>query len=366
MKIIHCADIHLDSRLSSNFDTKKAKERRDEILATFIRMVDYAEKNGVEAILICGDLFDTKKVSSLVRNTFRDVVCTHPSIVFFYLKGNHDSDNLFEVFDEIPDNLILFGDSISTYFVGKSFNVCIHGVELTKENSSSVFDTFVPDPSCVNILMLHGMLADSNVKDKAEVINLKSLRNKGLSYVALGHIHEHKEGMLEADCKYCYSGCLEARGFDEPSEHGFVLLEIDERTKEVRDSFVPFSTRFVYEIEVDITNASGDSFILDSVKRALSNTNATENDYVKIVLTGTVDVECEKDAEFIKKALEDSYYLVKVVDMTKTHVDPLNYRYDMSLKGEFVRTVFASDLSLEEKNEVIKIGLDALLERRPY
>ena len=32
MKIIHCSDLHLDSKMKSNLDSMKAKERRDEIL----------------------------------------------------------------------------------------------------------------------------------------------------------------------------------------------------------------------------------------------------------------------------------------------------------------------------------------------
>ena len=42
MKIIQCADLHLDSRMTSNLNPDKAKERKAEILNTFVNMVDYA------------------------------------------------------------------------------------------------------------------------------------------------------------------------------------------------------------------------------------------------------------------------------------------------------------------------------------
>ena len=54
MKLIHCADLHLDSRMTSNLSGEQAKERKTEILGTFQRMIDYARKNGVRAILIAG------------------------------------------------------------------------------------------------------------------------------------------------------------------------------------------------------------------------------------------------------------------------------------------------------------------------
>ena len=41
MKIIHCSDMHLESKMESNLDSKKAQERRHEILITYQRMISY-------------------------------------------------------------------------------------------------------------------------------------------------------------------------------------------------------------------------------------------------------------------------------------------------------------------------------------
>ena len=78
MKIIHCADLHLDSKMTANLSREQARERRKEILRTFTRMVEYAAKHEVRVILIAGDLFDTRNVSAMVRNTVRDMICSHP------------------------------------------------------------------------------------------------------------------------------------------------------------------------------------------------------------------------------------------------------------------------------------------------
>ena len=42
MKMIHCADLHLDSKMESNLDRDAANLRRDELLDTFEDMVTYA------------------------------------------------------------------------------------------------------------------------------------------------------------------------------------------------------------------------------------------------------------------------------------------------------------------------------------
>ena len=39
MKILHCADIHLDSAMTANLDKYKARVRRNELLASFKDMV---------------------------------------------------------------------------------------------------------------------------------------------------------------------------------------------------------------------------------------------------------------------------------------------------------------------------------------
>lgn len=82
MKLIHCADIHLNSSLSTHLDGDKQKQRRTEILHTFLRMVDYAAEQSVDGILIAGDLFDTKKVDRATGNAVLSAITGHPETCF--------------------------------------------------------------------------------------------------------------------------------------------------------------------------------------------------------------------------------------------------------------------------------------------
>ena len=85
MKFIHCADLHLDSKLESNIGKEKARERRNEILLTFERVVRLAAEENVTAILIAGDLFDTKNIGAKARILVWDLMNSHPEIDFLYL-----------------------------------------------------------------------------------------------------------------------------------------------------------------------------------------------------------------------------------------------------------------------------------------
>ena len=41
MKIIHCADLHLDSQMTANLTKEQARERKREIIRTFTRRLHY-------------------------------------------------------------------------------------------------------------------------------------------------------------------------------------------------------------------------------------------------------------------------------------------------------------------------------------
>lgn len=365
MRIIHCADLHLDSKMSANLDKDKAKLRKQELLRTFTRMIEYASDNRIDGILISGDLFDTKLVSALARNTVYKGISDNPEIQFFYLKGNHDVDSFLSSINEIPDNLHMFDNEWKSYSLGPNDNIKIWGVELDESNSLRVQENFSPDPSKINIVMLHGQEAESISKDKAEVINLKLFKNKGIRYMALGHIHKYKCEALDGEGKYCYCGCLEGRGFDECGDHGFVVLDIDEETGIVKDTFIPFALRKLYEIPVNISGLSTSPEILEKTGMELRESKATKDDLVKLVFCGDVDIDTEIDTQFVVGQFKEDYYFIKAYDETTLYVDYEAYALDESLKGEFVRTVKKLDIDDNEKARIIMCGLNVLAGGKP-
>lgn len=360
MKLIHCADLHLDSKMNANLDKESAKERKGEILHTFERMVMYAAQNQVSAILIAGDMFDTKNISATTRNTVLHNIIGHPKITFYYLKGNHDNDNFLSGLEEIPKNLKMFGSQWTTYEEAEG-KVSISGIELSDENTESAYLSLVLDSEKFNIVMLHGQEAKSAVRDKAEIIHLKALRNKGIDYLALGHVHMYKKEKLDARGTYCYAGCLEGRGFDECGDHGFVVLDIDEDTGTYTHEFILFAQRKLFTVEVDVTDCQTTAEMVSKAVQDLQNAGCDEEGMVKIVLKGTLDVECEKDIAYFQSRFRQRFYYVKVYDETRLKIEAGDYMLDESLKGEFVRQIMADDsISEEDKKIIIRYGLQAI------
>lgn len=364
MKLIHCADIHLNSSLSTHLGGEKRKQRRTEILHTFLRMVDYAEEQSVDGILIAGDLFDTKKVDRSTGNAVISAITGYPEILFFYLRGNHDADGFLQSLDKIPDNLKLFGDTWRSYaWEEDGETIVITGAESSARNAQTLYTSLRLDPKHINLVMLHGQETPyaSRTGQDAEQIPLAMLQNKGIDYLALGHIHTYKRGQLDARGIYVYPGCLEGRGFDECGVHGFCLLDIDAVHHKMQDTFVPFASRRLWEASVDVSGCAAGKDVLDAVRETLQEMQVQSEDLVKVCLTGSLPAGVEVDAELLAMQLSQSFFYVKVVNRIVPEIDYASYSYDTSLKGEFVRLVQAqTGLSEEEKAKIIQTGILAL------
>ena len=350
MKLIHCSDLHLDSPMETHLSEAQARERNREILATFSRMVSYAQEQAVQAVLIAGDLFDSGRTRSSTVSYVLDIIAQAKDIDFLYLRGNHDEDGGLRSGAALPENLKCFTDSWTTYRYG---SLTITGAELTGENHTAIYDSLSLDPADTNIVVLHGQ---ESTQPGPDLVCLPRLRDRHIHYLALGHLHSYREDALDRSGTYCYSGCLEGRGFDECGEKGFVLLEVE--GKRIRRSFVPFGKRQLHSIPVDITGQETIPQLSAAIRAATAH--IPREDLVKIILTGTYTTQTHKDLDFLRQALAHSFYFLRIKDESTLYLEPAGYEHDVSLKGEFIRTVMASHLTEEEKEQIICAGLLAL------
>ena len=348
MKLIHCADLHLDSPMESNLPTEKAKERKNEILSTFSKLVRIATENGVSAILIAGDLFDSNHITKKTEQYVLDLIASHPDLAFFYLAGNHDRGNALRLCDERPENLYTFDETWTSYDFG---NLVITGSERPDP------DTLSLSKSACNIVLMHGQQRTGGARGAEEdIIRFSALKNKHIDYLALGHIHEYRPLKLDERAVACYSGCLEGRGFDECGQKGYVLLETDKGR--IKHQFVPIARRTLHTVECDVSDFTSQ---LDLEERLLTSIkDIPASDLVKVVLTGKCAPDTPRDLAFLRSLLSERFYFAKVTDESRLLIRYEDYANDISLKGEFVRRVLSSGMSEAEQERVIACGFRAL------
>jgi len=359
MKIIHCGDIHADSKMGTHFTREEAEQRRNEIVDSFANMVSYARENEVRVIIIAGDLFDTKaSQQKTIKKRIAFIMGQNPQIDFLYLRGNHDEGVDFALEQELP-NLKVFSGEKWTCFSYE--NVDIYGREFGEKIPLSCYSELKLDSTKINIVTLHGQVADYKPKEGAPVISLPQLTNKNIDYLALGHIHDYKMEKLDGRGCWCYSGCLEGRGFDECGQKGFVLLDIGDK---VQSTFLPIAKRCIHEVEVNLKGSMSYNEIMKSISNSIST--IPKKDIVQVLLTGEISEDTEIERESYENALkaEFNFYYIRVKDKTENKIDYKKYENDLSLKGEFIRLVKEqTSLSEEDKSKILMLGIRALAGR---
>lgn len=352
MKILHCADLHLDSKMEA-LSPEKSKIRRNEIVGTFERIAKYAKENGIRIVIIAGDMFDTDRVTKKTRERVLGAVSDAKTVDFLYLTGNHD-DKSFLLETELPENLKVFGGSWTSFKYG-NVNVC--GVAIDRRNADSFYDGLSLSKEDFNVVVLHGQIAGYKSKNHAEIISLPRLKDRNIDYLALGHVHEFVSGKLDERGVYAYCGCPEGRGFDEVGAKGVVLIDTEGKRGDIK--FMPFAKRELIE---EVFSVDGEAAFYDTAKRIVQTLSEkySEDSLVKVILKGGHGTGYAVDKDVLTKLLSEKFFFAKVYDRTELKISEEDYKNDKSHLGEFVRAVLESDMENQTKSRVIMCGINAL------
>ena len=401
VKLIHTADLHLDSAFRSRFTKEEAENRRQKQLMAWKELLSFAVEKKVQGILIAGDLFDSPVVSHGTMDFFLSTMAEHPEISFFYLRGNHDTENTFRYQENLPKNLFLFSEKGKKYRLNDRLLLAgveygtkdisfgenegatqgagqaveqavgqenVRGAEaLSKSESESEEESKflkLKEEDC-NILLLHGALYQGSAKGDAiqgeEGIFLKNLEKLPLSYIALGHIHKGGEGKLNNGALWAYPGCLQGRGFDEEGERGFLYLKVEEEKKEIRKEFIPIKQGEFRILEIELLEDKGTLACLKKIEVEMEKAGIAKEDSLRIILKGKKGLEQERNLRYLQLQLQDSVFFLEIRDECELSWNREEAMKEKSLKGEFLRVLAAADnLSKEEQDEIIALGMGLL------
>ena len=401
VKLIHTADLHLDSAFRSRFTKEEAENRRQKQLMAWKELLSFAVEKKVQGILIAGDLFDSPVVSHGTMDFFLSTIAEHPEISFFYLRGNHDTENTFRYQENLPKNLFLFSEKGKKYrlndrllLAGVEYDTkdipfgenkgaiqgagqvaeqgveqeTLHGAEaLSKSETESEEESKflkLKEEDC-NILLLHGALYQGTPKGDSlqgeEGIFLKNLEKLPLSYIALGHIHKGGEGKLNNGALWAYPGCLQGRGFDEEGERGFLYLKVEEEKKEIHKEFIPVKQGEFRILEIELLEDEGTLACLKKIEEEMEKASISKEDSLRIILKGKKGLEQERNLRYLQLQLQDSVFFLEIRDECELSWNREEAMKEKSLKGEFLRVLAAADnLSKEEQEEIIALGMGLL------
>jgi len=357
VKILHAADFHLDSAFGA-LGEEQARSRRQESRKLVEHLVDFANEQGVELLLLAGDLFDSDEIFS---QTGEDLALALSRLKGYAViaPGNHDYYDPAGAYGRIlwPENVRLFTEDKLTKFDFPQIECTVWGAAFTAPSvpDGSLLDSFTaPEDGWTHLLVLHG---DLGVRDsKYRPLTAEQLERTGVDYAALGHQHAFSGVRRSGGTWYAYSGCIEGRGFDETGEKGVLLGTVFPGRTELR--FVPFGSRRYEILTVDVT----DSEPLAAVSAALPRD--TERDIYRILLTGETEepIRLEK----LRQELADRFYALELRDGTRMKQDIWARCGDDSLRGLFLQRLreaydaAADDESRRKIEQAVRFGLAAM------
>lgn len=197
IKLIHTADVHLDSPLQTLALRDPDLQERVQCAsrAAFSRIVEQSIEHQVAALLIAGDLFDgaarsAKTAAFLLAELVR---LEGAGVRVFYIKGNHDAQNPLTGETTLPENVHVF-DAQGGKVKLEGADVWIHGVSFSgKKIEKSLLPKFsAPVADAINIGVLHTSINGSSSHDVYAPCTVQELIDTGFDYWALGHIHKRQ------------------------------------------------------------------------------------------------------------------------------------------------------------------------------
>lgn len=279
LRLLHSADWHLDSPLRS-MPEGMADALRTAMDGLPRRIADICRREQCDMVLLAGDLFDGQPRRKTVENVKQALGdCGVP---VFISPGNHDycsSDSpwLTEVW---PENVHIFTGGLE-YVDLEALDCRVYGAGYRSMDCPGLLDGFRAEGNsrwCVGVL--HG--DPMNLASPCCPVTTVQLRESGLDYLALGHIH--KAGSFLAGTVCAWPGCPMGRGWDETGEKGIYIVDLQE-TASLR--FLPLGYPQFHSESVQIRTDAQSA--LEAVLPA-----APSPDFYRVTLTGSGSVQVPK------------------------------------------------------------------------
>lgn len=196
MRILHAADLHLDSPLESLalrnpvLRERLAKASRGALR----RLVDLAIDERVAVLVLAGDLFDNAVPDLTARAALVGELARleRAGIDTALIWGNHDATLAADRYGPLGERIhILTRESPTLRIEGAA----IHGIGFAERHipKSLLPDYPAPEPGVVNIGLMHTSLDDAPGHSRYAPCRVSDLLGHGYEYWALGHVHKRAE-----------------------------------------------------------------------------------------------------------------------------------------------------------------------------
>ena len=340
MKVLHSADWHLGAPM-----TRWGGEARQSLASIPGKIAALVRSQGCHLVLLGGDLFDgppSRETFLQFRNSLEEMavpVCIAP--------GNHDFVTAASIWqtERFPENVHIFRRPVPESIVLKDLDCRVYGAGYNSIDCPPLLRDFRAEGAERYVLgLFHG---DPLIRGSAYCpITGDQVRESGLDYLALGHIHQ--TGSFRAGSTLCaWPGCPMGRGYDECGEKGVLLVNLEESASL---QFLPLDPPRFHDLTVSV---EGDP------AKALHGIlpPAAVRDYFRVTLTG----EWENPTPETLREQFSQYRHLELIDRTVPPVDLWAQSGEDTLEGLYFQ-MLRSQME-QDPGQADRIRLAAKLSR---
>jgi DNA repair protein SbcD/Mre11 len=343
LKIIHTSDINLGRRFP-NLESEAEKLRADDITRVFNQLIDHTIKTEARLLLIAGNLFDkmhpNRETVSTALTAFGRIHEAMPDARIVLTPGQEEvivkkgggTDCALSIFDHLSYvNIIGAGeepDTVEYEFGGQK-------VTVSSCQTSFFFDENfkkrrIPAPKeSAGIFLLcafsrrQGLITISDDLLRSNII--EPLRERGYSYVALGHRHRF-DAIETGELTAIFPGSLERFNFDEDRERKcFISLTIENGKIQTPETVRTAARPLEYvNLSCSISDKDLGSMLGDLVKRG------SKDKILYVALNGQLSFETFNafQKSGLLKKLRDRFAFVHIENRLVLVDEDAQYNFD--------------------------------------
>ena len=230
MKLVHAADLHIDSPLTGldRYEGAPVARIRGATRRALENLVELCIEEDAALLLVAGDVYDgdwrdygTGLFFAAQMSRLREA-----GVAVVMVLGNHDAQSQITRALRLPDNVFTFESGAPATRVFDELAVAVHGQSFATRAVTTDLAAGYPSPvrGALNVGLLHTAADGRPGHETYAPTTPTILARRGYDYWALGHVHTRE--VLRADPWIVFPGNLQGRHVRETGSKGATVIDV--------------------------------------------------------------------------------------------------------------------------------------------
>lgn len=271
-RIVHAADLHLDSPLVGlmRYEGAPVAEVRGATRRALENLVQLCLEENARLLLLSGDLYDGdwRDYSTGLFFAAQMARLREVGTQVLWIRGNHDAQSKITRHLMLGEHCVELSSKQPETFVHEATSVAVHGQGFFSAQVTEDLSAGYPEPlrGMLNIGLLHTALSGRPGHAPYAPCDVRALSARGYDYWALGHVHQRE--VVADEPWIVFPGNLQGRHVRETGAKGASLIHVaDGRIVKVEHRALDV-VRFC-QLRIDASQADGVLDVAQLVKSAL-------------------------------------------------------------------------------------------------